>query len=183
MFAAAESDIEETLKYVEKLTTRPQQHSRDTAASFPTLSLTPRAFDDTAHLPCFILPLGRTSRFFDRDDVIESINRHFQDGKTGTLRSLALYGMGGVGKSHVALKFVESRKSYGELDAIFWVQAEKPVDIQNSFTDIALRLKLADARPLAYDENRFIVMTWLQSTSALSLLQPPRQAGLVDIVV
>ena len=132
---------------------------------FSYLSLSPHAFRDTAKLPCFVLPPKWTTRFFDRDDVIEKVEKHFQNGNsTSSLRSLALYGMGGVGKSHVAMKYIHMKQVAKDFDAIFWINAENPVSIQQSFTDIALRLKLPDTNAATHDENRMILKGWLQQT-------------------
>lgn len=145
-----------------------RQHRGDMASWVSYLSLSSRAFQDTAELPCFVLPPARTARFFNRDDVIEKIEKHFQDGdSTSPLRSLALYGMGGVGKSHVAMKYLENKQMAKDFDAIFWINAENPVSIEQGFTDIALRLKLPHTRPATHDENRMIVKGWLQQTGTL----------------
>lgn len=121
--------------------------------------------DDKAKLPCVILPNIMISRFFGRTDVIQRIETHFSEVKTDqSLQSLAIYGLGGIGKSTVALTYAEKKLSMGELDALFWVTSEKPVAIKQSFTDIALRLKLPDARQGDHDENRALVLNWLQHT-------------------
>ncbi|PKY07762.1 hypothetical protein P168DRAFT_322995 [Aspergillus campestris IBT 28561] len=165
-FAAAIEEIEDILVRIERVAAMYQrQYQGDMASWFSYLSLTPRVFRDMAHLPCFVLPPIRTARFFNRDEVIEKIEQYFQDtDATSPLRSLALYGMGGVGKSHVAMKFLEKKLATKDFDAIFWVGAESPVAIQQSFTDIALRLKLPDTAPATHDENRMILKGWLQQT-------------------
>lgn len=90
---------------------------------------------------------------------------HFNKIDAGSsFRSLALHGLGGVGKSTVALRYSENKLQRGELDALFWVYSEKLVSIRQSFTDVALRLKLPDARPGDHDENRAVVLNWLQHT-------------------
>lgn len=100
--------------------------------------------------------------------MVEKVEKHFQDGDlTSSLRSLALYGMGGVGKSHVAMKYLEKKQVAKDFDAIFWINAENPISIQQSFTDIALRLKLPDTGRATHDENRMIVKGWLQQTGML----------------
>lgn len=96
--------------------------------------------------------------------MIEKIEQHFANRTAGGLRSLALYGMGGVGKSHVALKYVEREQSNKGFDAIFWIQAETSVAIQQSFTEVALRLRLPDARSDSHGDNRRSVLAWLQKT-------------------
>ena len=97
---------------------------------------------------------------------MDRIEKHFSKSESSmsALRSLALDGMGGVGKSHVAMKYLENRQIAKDLDAIFWINAESPLSIQQSFTDVALRLKLPDAGPATHDQNRMILKGWLQQT-------------------
>lgn len=166
-FATTVEDIEDVLNRVERVATIYQrQYQGDLSSWLSYLSLAPHVSRDTAQIPCYVLPPIRTARFFDRDDVIEKIDSHFKDGNSTTpLRSLALYGMGGVGKSHVAMKYLEKNLATKEYDAIFWVKAESSVSIQQGFTEIALRLKLPDTGPATHDENRMILKGWLQQTS------------------
>jgi hypothetical protein len=90
-------------------------------------------------------------------------------------RSLALYGIGGVGKSSVALRYAETRIHRKELDAMFWIAGEKDVTIRQSFTNIAVRLKLPGAQPKDHDQNRTLVLDWLQNTGeTLRLCYVPR---------
>ncbi|KAI1408047.1 hypothetical protein F5Y13DRAFT_205132 [Hypoxylon sp. FL1857] len=127
--------------------------------------------EEQARLPCVILPSIRTSRFFDRTDVIERMEAHFNEADIETsFRSLAIHGLGGVGKSTVALRYAENKLQRGELDALFWVYSEKLVSIRQSFTDIAMRLKLPDARPGDHDENHALVLNWLQHTECRWLI-------------
>lgn len=128
--------------------------------------------EEQAKLPCIILPSISTSRFFDRTNITEKIEDHFREvDPDQTFRSLALYGLGGVGKSSVALRFAEAKLRRGELDAMFWVHSEKLVTIRQSFSDIALRLKLPDARPKDHDENHVLVLDWLRDTRKWLLLK------------
>ncbi|OTA87935.1 hypothetical protein M434DRAFT_130703 [Hypoxylon sp. CO27-5] len=127
--------------------------------------------EEHVRLPCVILPSIRTSRFFDRTDVIQKMEAHFNEVDIETsFRSLAIHGLGGVGKSTVALKYAENKLQRGELDALFWVYSEKLVSIRQSFTDIAMRLKLPDARPGDHDENHALVLNWLQHTECRWLI-------------
>lgn len=121
--------------------------------------------DEEAKLPCVVLPDIRTARFFDRIDVIDKMEEYFgRVDLTTKFVSLALHGLGGVGKSTVALRYAEKLLQRGAVDALFWVRSEKLVNISQSFTDIALRLKLPDARQGDHDENRALVLNWLQKT-------------------
>ena len=55
-------------------------------------------------------------------------------------------------------------------DALFWVYSEKLVSLKQSFTNIASRLKLPDARPGDHEENRAAVLNWLQQTRKSGIL-------------
>ncbi|RYC56777.1 hypothetical protein CHU98_g9433 [Xylaria longipes] len=62
--------------------------------------------EELATLPCFIYPASKTPRFFDRTEDIIQMDRYFNNRAqyaNQLFRSLALYGIGGVGKSSVAL--------------------------------------------------------------------------------
>lgn len=121
--------------------------------------------DEVAKLPCIIPPPFRIPRFFDRTDIMAKMEGFFGEHDTeDSFRSLALHGLGGVGKSSVALEYAERRLRNGELDAMFWIPSEKAVTIRQAFTEIALRLKLPDARPMDHEENYEIVLDWLRHT-------------------
>lgn len=117
-----------------------------------------------ARLPCIILPPARNHRFYDRDAMIKRIDemheRPIMEGNGPP--SLALYGLGGVGKSFIALKFAHGKAQ--SLDAIFWIYSQTSTSIAQSFSDAAVRLGLADNRE-HFDKNRVLVLSWLQRTS------------------
>ncbi|KAJ3578368.1 hypothetical protein NPX13_g2192 [Xylaria arbuscula] len=129
--------------------------------------------EEPATLPCFIYPTSKTPRFFDRTEDIIQMDRYFNNNVQDAIqafRSLALYGIGGVGKSSIALRYAESRIHRKELDAMFWIASEKEVTIRQSFTDIALRLRLPNAQRKDHDQNRTLVLDWLQDTECRWLL-------------
>ncbi|KAJ5933847.1 hypothetical protein N7454_006176 [Penicillium verhagenii] len=95
------------------------------------------------------------------------MDRYFNAGSQDanqSFRSLALHGIGGVGKSSVALRYAESRIHRKELDTMFRIASEKESTIRQSFTDISVRLKLPGAQPKDHDQNRTLVLDWLQNT-------------------
>jgi len=82
----------------------------------------------------------------------------------GGLRSLAIYGLGGVGKTQIALAYAHEKLS--ELEAVFWIPAETELALQQAFSEIAVQsLKLPNAHPQAHHENTVLVKSWLQMTS------------------
>jgi hypothetical protein len=119
------------------------------------------------HLPCHIL--GRHPRnpnFFGRGDVMEQIDSHLLpkhssgNDEISSLRSFALCGLGGMGKTQIALEYAFSRKS--SFDAIFWVQADERTSISQSFGTIATSLGIASDSEVSDLAVSFsIVMQWL----------------------
>ena len=114
---------------------------------------------------CLMVPPTRTARFFDRVDVFEDLDRVLGPVTRGTsFRSVAIHGMAGVGKSSIASTYIETRYKENIYDVCLWVQGEKSLSLRQSFTDIALRLKLPGAHPQNPDGNLILVQEWFQST-------------------
>ncbi|KAF2259245.1 NB-ARC and TPR domain protein [Lojkania enalia] len=180
-FTSSSRQIDELLYRVEKLS-KFAEHFRRTDSFEPSRQMEPLPTtpampihlyppEEQAKLPCVILPKIRTSRFFDRADVIQRMEDYFNEADPErSFRSLAIHGLGGVGKSTVALRYAEAKLKREELDALFWVYSEKLVSMRQSFTEIALRLKLPDARPGDHDENQALVLNWLQHTQCKWLI-------------
>jgi len=112
-----------------------------------------------------MLPPARNCKFFDHEEIIDKIEDHFKGPGLGSFRSVALYGMGGVGKTHVAMKYAEKRHTRREATAVLWIEAESDMELKQSFTKIAKALKLPGTVPHSHDDNRLIVMNWLHNTS------------------
>ncbi|KAI9668929.1 MAG: hypothetical protein M1829_005241 [Trizodia sp. TS-e1964] len=176
-FNTSKSIIDEAVSRLEKISRLLGLSDLDrlqSALAAPNPSPHPRQDpDEPASLPCYIYPSSRTLRFFDRTEDIIQMDRYFKNGgqdASQTFRSLALYGIGGVGKSSVALRYAEARIRSKELDAMLWIEGEKDVTIRQSFSNIAVRLKLPGAHPKDHDQNRALVLDWLQTTGCQWLL-------------
>jgi hypothetical protein len=117
-------------------------------------------------LPCIILPFPRNPAFYGRGSELQSIKDELdQDPKTLQYKILALIGMGGVGKTQIALSYAYYRADIGT-KAIFWVNAETTLAVAESYTEIAMRLQLEGAAADgAHLKNRYLVSKWFQQTS------------------
>lgn len=123
------------------------------------------------------LPTKIYPSFFNRDDTFEKIDQILgRDGSTTSFRSIALFGLGGVGKSSIAARYIERKMEEKKYDAMFWIYGETTASLRQSFTDIALRLKLPAAQPNLHDENLIQVQSWFQTTGK------PSSFGIVDLV-
>ncbi|KAK0747419.1 pfs domain-containing protein [Apiosordaria backusii] len=129
-----------------------------------------RGADNTVS-KCLMLPHTRLTRCFDRLDVFDDLDRVLGPAtRDSPFRSVALYGLGGVDKSSVALSYMEARYKDNTYDICLWVRGEKTTSLRQSFTDIALRLKLPGAQQQTPDDNLILVQDWFQSTGRSWLL-------------
>lgn len=127
-------------------------------------------------LCCIMLP-PMPVRFFNRTEVFDKIDEVLGPVETQiSFRSIALYGIGGIGKSVIAGTYAKKKIEGNEYDAVFWVHGEKTVALRQSFTDIAMRLKLPDAHPQNHDDNLRLVQSWFQTTGETSLYDSPDRA-------
>ena len=100
-------------------------------------------------LPCFYVKnLERNPEFFGREEELALIDKYLLPSTTAqindkrTLRSFGLCGMGGLGKTQIAMQYVFTRQRH--FDAIFWLPADDKNTLGESFASIAQRLGLED---------------------------------------
>lgn len=77
--------------------------------------------------------------FTGRDELLVALERGLRSGPTAVLPH-ALHGMGGVGKSQLALEYVYRHAS--EYDLVWWIPAERPPQIQQAFVELSRRMHL-----------------------------------------
>lgn len=114
------------------------------------------------------LPTKMYSSFFDRESTFEEIDQILgRDGSATAFRSIALFGLGGIGKSSIAARYMERKMEEKKYDAVFWVYGETTASLRQSFSDVALRLKLPGAQPNLHNENLQLVQNWFQTAGKL----------------
>lgn len=118
-------------------------------------------------LPCFMLgSQHRAEHFLGRDDMLATLDRYLlqeqkdasDDTQRGSIRSFAICGLGGVGKTSLAAEYAFSRQVV--FDAIFWLNADNANILGNSFAHISTRLGLEE-RSSDIAASHSIVMNWL----------------------
>lgn len=112
---------------------------------------------------CHFLPLSVDSRFWGREDALEQVDKAlFSDIEEVTpVRSFALHGMGGVGKTQVALKYTEQARE--KFKTILWVTADSIDALGQSFREIARHCGLLESNEeVDYSMAMLRVKSWLQ---------------------
>ena len=121
-------------------------------------------------LPCYKVDTVLSSEeFLGRQEILSEIDTallpqesHSSESKPKRLRSFALCGMGGVGKTQIAIHFALSRKE--QFDAVFWIQADNREKLDRDMSQIAAHLKLTDDTE-AEDQvvSRNVAIAWLSN--------------------
>lgn len=112
----------------------------------------------------YYLPFNENPRFWGREDILSQIQSSLEVEGKATLRSFALHGMGGVGKTQIALRYANNSRT--QYDAIFWLAADNLVTIGQSYQEISKCLRLTKA-DMQTDDNAVMlgVKEWLAETS------------------
>jgi hypothetical protein len=131
-----------------------------TATEFEELRL-------SINLLCYMLKAqSRNKHFTGRESILQQLDERLcpdaqsEHSVDSQPRAFALCGLGGMGKTQTALEFAYNRKE--KFDAVFWIQADEAVKIDETFSQIAVELRLLSAGE-AKDRivSRNAVLAWL----------------------
>ncbi|KAL9039792.1 MAG: hypothetical protein Q9214_004731 [Letrouitia sp. 1 TL-2023] len=112
------------------------------------------------------LPFQRNLGFFGRESILNEIEKQLRlIADSPQVRSVAMWGIGGIGKSHIALEFAHRRWLTGN-NVVLWISSETDAEIAKSFNDAAARLQLPSYQNTnTPDQNRWAVLQWLQDST------------------
>jgi hypothetical protein len=114
-----------------------------------------------AKLPCYLITYPQNPIFRGRRKILDRMSEALKP-IPGKLMSYALYGLGGVGKTQLALEFAYSHLEW--FKAIFWISAPSRAKLAQGILDAAQELGFTDTG-VSLDENKAIknMMSWLAS--------------------
>ncbi|KFY84702.1 hypothetical protein V500_09074, partial [Pseudogymnoascus sp. VKM F-4518 (FW-2643)] len=101
---------------------------------------------------CFLYPSHQVTHYVTRKDFVEAIQNHFRSRPDKSAPTITiLHGMGGCGKTQVALEYCRRGQNEKWFSAIFWFDASSPTSMAQSFADAANELSkpnfdIADAK-------------------------------------
>lgn len=82
--------------------------------------------------PIYAVKRNTAIDFIGREDMLEALSEGFKD--KSKRKIIILSGMGGVGKTQVALKYAET--SQDEYDAVFWLNAASAETLDNTVSEL-----------------------------------------------
>ncbi|KAJ5528301.1 hypothetical protein N7513_012460 [Penicillium frequentans] len=116
--------------------------------------------------PCWVVPIERNSRFVDREHVSMIKRKLFAKGQSGRI---AVVGLGGVGKTQIALEVVYQAKDLYPDCSVFWIPAVDTESLEQAYLEIAHHLCL-QFDPQKEDVKRVLQKHLSQSQSGRWLL-------------
>lgn len=113
------------------------------------------------------IPFSPNAAFSGRQDILRNVNASL-DPETTTIngKSIALFGLGGVGKTQIAIQYAYSNLE--KYDTILWIAADNAVSIGQSCRVIANELGVSDSDEEAKNTAAAIykLKRWMTTTSA-----------------
>jgi tetratricopeptide (TPR) repeat protein len=82
----------------------------------------------------------RNPNFTGRQEFLDQLRQRLAAGGTTAVLPAALHGMGGIGKTQIAVEYIY--RHLRDYDLIWWIQAAQPAQIRASLTELAQRLRL-----------------------------------------
>jgi tetratricopeptide (TPR) repeat protein len=117
----------------------PRSAARPTKRGEPRF---PGAGPEVTNLP------RRTPNFTGRRELLETLRANLRAGARGAVVQIeAIHGLGGVGKTELALEYAHRYAS--DYDLVWWVAAEQPAAVATDLVGLAGRLGIREAPQLA----------------------------------
>lgn len=113
------------------------------------------------------VPYARNARFVGREAQIEDLNSKL-DRRNGHSR-IALVGLGGIGKSQVALEYAYRRREKESRLSVFWVHAGSASRFEQDYYQIGRTAGLPGISDSAQDQKK-LVKDWLSTENSGSWL-------------
>src|SRR5437879_3511034 len=147
----------------------------------------------TAPVPQWSVPFPRNPFFTGREEILEALHAQLGGGQAIALtQSSALHGLGGVGKTQIALEYAYRHAL--EYSAVFWIEAEQVETVRASFLRLARLLQVPEYQQADQQQAITAVQRWLtthpqwlliwDNLEAMELLPhflPPTRQGAVFI--
>ena len=116
----------------------------------------------TARVPYWLVPLPRNPYFTGREETLQALHTQLGvDQAIALTQSSALHGLGGIGKTQIALEYAYRHAL--DYSAVFWIGAETEEQIIASFLHIAEVLQLPGREDKDQQKVVAAVQRWLSA--------------------
>jgi tetratricopeptide (TPR) repeat protein len=117
----------------------------------------------------FLMPYDRNPHFTGRDELLTELRDKLDEAKPKAYNHrVAVHGMGGVGKTQLAIEYVHRYKAL--YDGIFWISAVDNAELLSGFQEIGSIIGCVAATDLNLTERVKIVLSWLQQEESWLLI-------------
>ena len=118
----------------------------------------------------FMVPYRRNEQFIGRQDLLTKLRAKLSISVPNEWNHcVALYGLGGVGKTQLALEYVYAEKS--NYDMIFWITAVSEDALSSGFQQIAVGMGcVPQPKYLTPAETTQVVLSWLNRQTSWLLV-------------
>jgi len=110
--------------------------------------------------PLSNLTYRRNLFFTDRDDTLETLHHSFTSGRSPQTRMQALYGPGGIGKTHIAIEYVYRYQQ--EYQTTLWLNATPPELLSANILSLADQLGISAQDSVDEQQRIDAIKHWLQ---------------------
>ncbi|KAI9775356.1 MAG: hypothetical protein M1839_001272 [Geoglossum umbratile] len=143
--------------------TAAQVASITAAISKMTTNTAPVPTEDTVAQGFFVMPYARNSQFVGRDIYIEDLGTRLE--KRTSHNRVALVGLGGIGKSQIAIEYAYRHHEKLPETSIYWIHASNASRFEQDYLQIGKHANLpgvADPK----QETKQLVRDWLNSKNS-----------------
>jgi tetratricopeptide (TPR) repeat protein/DNA-binding XRE family transcriptional regulator len=119
--------------------------------------------------PYWSVPVLRNPFFIGREEILERLHACLGTGQVAALtQSYGLYGLGGIGKTQVAVEYAYRHAL--EYSAVFWLAVETSDSMMASMQQIANQLQLSERQAMEQPQMVAAVQRWLATHSRWLLI-------------
>lgn len=145
-----------------------ETHSAETVKAIHSLQ---KLMISDGGTPCHIIPFGINLKFYGREAEMQELKKILDPGtEHQTLRAISICGLGGVGKTQLALNY--ANLSRGLYDAIAWIQADTQTKLVQGLAAFASKLGLPKKEGGGEDDYQSVqkVRDWLNNSEKTFLI-------------
>ena len=124
-----------------------------------------KSSDSTEVENFYYIPHNHPKQFFDREAELAEMHEELSAASKQKLRCVLLHGLGGMGKSRLAMEYIERhRNGFG---AVIWIPAGSEVKVQQTLAEVARQLELVAANDSDALQAQRKVVRWLSSLGTI----------------